>query len=184
MKPRLLRVVRLVAASLAIVGVGGTMVAQESRSASLAKQLALLLDQGKLDAVAAKDPSAPDRYVAALYFQGSQLLVVSAKYSVPVLLNEKLGKKSYRDVYIDLNSASAPDSRLFVEDLQADGLMPGREENQPFDTYENGKTRVAFDSDWKGQKISEDDYKKSFAAADEAYAKMLTALIAELKKAS
>jgi hypothetical protein len=50
--------------------------AQESKSAALAKQLAAALDAGKLDSIAAKDPDAPDVFVAALYFPGIQLLVV------------------------------------------------------------------------------------------------------------
>ena len=60
--------------------------AQESKSAPLAKQLAAALDAAKLDSIAAKDPAAPDVFVAALYFPGMQLLVVSGKYSVPQLL--------------------------------------------------------------------------------------------------
>src|ERR1043166_2123255 len=79
--------------------------AQESKSAPLAKQLAAALDGAKLDSVAAKDPSAPDVFFAALYFPGVQLLVVAGKYSVPQLLTERLAKKEYRDTYLDLNGA-------------------------------------------------------------------------------
>src|SRR5258705_154778 len=84
--------------------------AQESKSAPLAKQLAAALDAGKLDSIAAHDPSAPDIFVAALYFPGLQLLVVSGKYAVPQLLNDRVGKKEYRDVYLDLNGASVADT--------------------------------------------------------------------------
>ena len=66
--------------------------AQDSKSAPLAKQLAAALDAGKLDSIAARDAVAPDVFVAALYFPG-QLLVISGKYSVPQLLNDRLGKK-------------------------------------------------------------------------------------------
>ena len=62
--------------------------AQEPKSAALAKQLAAALDAAKLDCIAAKDPSAPDVFIGALYFPGVQLLVVSAKYTVPALLAE------------------------------------------------------------------------------------------------
>ena len=55
-----------------------TLAAQDSKSAAVAGQLTQLLDQMKLDAVAAKQGT--DQFVAALYFQGSQLLVVAAKY--------------------------------------------------------------------------------------------------------
>jgi hypothetical protein len=155
-----------------------------SKSADLAKELTRLLDQAKLDSIAAKDPGAPDRFVAALYFPENELLVVSAKYTVPVLLNEKLTAKNYKDIYIELNSASVPESKVFIEDLMADGLRSKREANQPFDTYDSRALKVSFDSDWKKQKLSEDDYMKHFGTCDEAYAKILSALLAELKKSS
>jgi len=55
--------------------------AQESKSVALAQTLTTLLDGAKLTAIAAKDPSDPDAFVAAMYFSGSQLLIVSAKYN-------------------------------------------------------------------------------------------------------
>jgi hypothetical protein len=155
--------------------------AQESKSSTLAKELSALLDAAKLDSVAAKDPTDPDQFVAALYFPGLQLLVVSAKYAAPVLLNEKLGKQAYKEIYIDLNSAAVPKSRTFVEDLQANGLQSRRAENQPFDAVEDSGARVAFDGDWKKQKLTEDDYLKAFSSADDRYNKMLGLLISQLK---
>ena len=137
--------------------------AQDSKSVPLVKELAQLLDKGKLDAIAAKDPSAPDVFVAALYFPGSQLLVVSARYAVPPILTEKLAQKDFREIYTDLNSAAVEGSRSLVIDIGA-------------------KTYV-FDGDWKKQKMaSEDDYAKAFADAEARYVKMLTVLIAQAKK--
>lgn len=161
-----------------------TVLAQEPKSAALAKQLAAALDAAKLDSVATKDPSAPDVFIGALYFPGVQLLVVSAKYTAPSLLTEKLAKKEYRDVYIDLNSASVPESKIFVSDLGSDGLKAERGDNQPYDTYEAGGKPMAFDGEWKKQKLSKDEYMKAFAAADERYGQLLAALLAELKKTS
>ena len=158
--------------------------AQEAKSPALARELAAALDAAKLTSVAAKDPAQPDRYVAALYFPGSQLLVVSARYSAPLLLNDKLAKKDYREIYIDLNSASIAESKVFVEDPGADGLKAKRAEGQAFDTSEAGGKRSAFDGDWKGQKLSEEEYLKAFSAADEQYGRMLTVLISALKKTS
>ncbi len=157
--------------------------AQESQSAPLAKQLTDLLDAQKLDSIAAKDPTQSDVFVAALYFPG-QLMVVSARYSVPVLLNEKIGKKDYREIYMDLNSASDPKTKIFVMDLGADGLHARRDENKPFDKFEASGANRSFDGDWKGQKITEEDYLKAFADADARYARMLQALIAQAKKTS
>jgi hypothetical protein len=172
-----------VAAVLAIA-LSAPAQAQEPKSAALAKQLAAALDAAKLDSIAAKDPSAPDVFIGALYFPGVQLLVVSAKYTVPALLNEKLGGKQYRDVYIDLNSASVPDSKVFVEDLGVDGLRPDRNENQPYDTYEAAGKRTIFDGDYKKQKLTKEEYQKIYGTADERYSQMLQALLAQLKQTS
>jgi hypothetical protein len=158
--------------------------AQESKSAPLAKQLVAALEAGKLDSIAAQDPTAPDVFVAALYIQGSELLVVSAKYSAPQLLTDRLGKKEYRDTYIDLNSASVPASKVLIQDSLGDGLKSKTGDNQPFDIYEDGGKRTMFDGNWKNQKLSEQDYMKTFSAADDRYTQILTALLAQVKKTS
>jgi hypothetical protein len=159
-------------------------IAQESKSAPLAKELVAALQAAKLESIAAKDPSSVDVYVGALYIPGFQLLVVSGAYAQPVLLDTRLSKKEYRDVYIDLNGASAPATRLLVEDLGADGLKAKREDDEAFDSVDTGGTRTMFDSDWKKQKLSEDEYMKTFAMSDERYSAMLTALLAQIKKGS
>jgi hypothetical protein len=154
-----------------------TLSAQDSKSAAVASELTKLLDQKKLDAVAAK--AGADQYVAALYFQGSQLLVVGAKYSTPERLNYLIGQKQYRDVYADLSSASEQATKVFVMDLGANGLKFKRENDEPFDTVDSSGGSVAFNGE-RG-KLSEDDYKKAFAMSDEQYTSMLQALVAALK---
>lgn len=182
---RLRRVAALLSVSLSVLVVlSAPAAAQEAKSVSLAKELTGLLDRAKLDSVAAKLTDVPDAFVAALYFSGSELLIVSARYSVPSLLVEKIGKKGYRDVYLDLNGAPTGDSKVFIEDLGADGLKVRPEQGQASDTYETSKVRVEFDGEWKKQKISEDDYTKAFSSADTDYTKMLGALLATLKKTS
>jgi hypothetical protein len=158
--------------------------AQDSKSGALAKQLITALDAAKLDSIAAKDPSAADTYCAALYFAGSPLLVVSAKYVAPQLLDTRLGKKEFRDTYIDLSSASVPESKVFIQDAGGDGFKSKREDNQAFDSYEVAGKPTMFDGDFKRQKLSEQDYLKAFTAADERYAQILMALLAQLKKTS
>ena len=170
--------------AMLVVSLAGPALAQESKSATLAKQLTAALDAGKLDCIAAKDPSLPDVFMAALYFSGAQLLVISGKYSVPQLLTDRLGKKEYRDVYMDLNGASAADTKVFIQDPGADGLRAKRDENQAFDIVEIAGKQTMFNSDWKAQKLSEQDYMKVFGDADERYAKILTALLAQVKKTS
>ena len=87
-----------------------------------------------------------------------------------------------RDIYLDLNGASVPETRVFVEDFGANGLALQRSENQPSDSYETAGKRTAFNSDWRAQKLSEEEYKKAFAMADARYSQMLTALLDALKK--
>ena len=164
------------------LSVSTTVLAQDSKSAPLARDLAAALDAAKLDSIAAKDSSKSGVYISALYFPGAQLLVVTAEYAVPQYLDEKLAKKDYREIYLDLNSASVPESKAFFEDLGADGLKVKRDENRPFDTYEAGGRRVMFDSDWRRQKLTEDEYTKAFSAADEQYSRLLSALLAQAKK--
>jgi hypothetical protein len=157
--------------------------AQESKSAALAKELTTILQQRKLDSVAARHPAAADQFVAALYFPG-QLLVVSARTTAPAVLNEKLVRREFRDVYIDLNSASIPESRIMISDGGADGLRASRVANQPFDTQDAGGKSVRFDGNWREDRMSEKDYMATFSQADETYVAALTALVNELKKSS
>src|SRR4051812_32987726 len=95
--------------------------AQDSKSASLVTELVKMLDTMKLDSFAVKGAS-PNEYVGALYFPGTQLLVVSAKFDSPYRADSLLTMKDYRDLYIELNSASVPASKVFVSDLSANGL--------------------------------------------------------------
>jgi hypothetical protein len=154
--------------------------AQDSKSAVLAKELAAALDAAKLDAIAAQDPADPETYSGALYFPGFELLVMSGKYASPPLIDGRLARKEYKDIYLELNGTVT--SKVFIEDMGLDGLHAKRVENHPFDSVELGDTRTAFDGDWKKQKMSEDDYMKAFSVADARYAQILTALLAELKK--
>lgn len=175
-------------ATLAVVGLlllspglASPSSAQAPRSAALARELARALDDAKLDAIAAPDPSDPSAFVAALYFQGSQMLAVAAKYAAPPLLVEKIKQKNYRDVYIDLSSASIAGSKMFVIDTGVDGVSARAGDNGA-DSWEHGAKQYAFDGEWRKAKLSEEDYMKAYAQADEQYAKMLSALLAELKK--
>ncbi len=159
--------------------------AQTSKSSALVKELASLLDKGKITAIAAKLPGANDQFAAALYFPGTQLLVVSARYTPPEILNERLAKKEYREVYIDLNTASNPASRVSFEDFGVDGLQTRRGGGLA-DTYTAaGSTKqVSFDGEWGKQQLTEDAYLKAYTAADEEYTQVITALLAEAKKGS
>ena len=168
-------------ASLSLFAAAPLLQAQEPRTAALAKELTALLTQRKLDSIAARHPAGPDQFVAALFFPG-QLLVVSARTSAPAVVNEKLIRREFRDVYIDLNSASIPESRVMITDGGADGLRSRREPNMPFDMQDMAGKGIRFDGNWREDKMSEQDYMKAFSQADEAYLAALQALVAELKK--
>src|SRR5215207_305583 len=159
-----LRVASLALSFALICGSLTLAAAQGAKSAAAAKQLSDVRDRLKLDAIAAPDPADPGTFVAALYFQGGQLLVVSAKYSAPTLITAKLAKKDYRDVYIDLNAASVAGSKIFVMDQACDGLVAKPGDSQAPDTWEHGTTNTVFDGDFKKAKLSEADYGKTFAA--------------------
>ncbi|HET9264977.1 MAG TPA: hypothetical protein VFO14_18145 [Vicinamibacterales bacterium] len=175
----------LVAASVALMfGMLAPVQAQEAKSVAAAKELAAALDAAKLDSIAAVDPSDPTTFVAALYFPGAQLLVVSAKYAAPPLLVAKMSSKNYRDIYIDLNSASVAGSKVFIIDQSCDGLVARPDGDQAADTFENGSSQLAFDGDWRKAKLSEDEYMKAFSEADQRYARILSLLAAQAKGAS
>ena len=155
--------------------------AQDSKSAPIAKELVQTLDAAKLDSMAAPDPSTPGAFVAVLYIPGTQLLVVSAKYAAPQLLTDKITSKDYRDVYVDLQSASVRGSKVFVTDQGADGLVAKPGDNAA-DSWDEGDKSVTFDGDWKKAKVTEADYTKTFNDADDRYAKILSMLVAQAKK--
>jgi hypothetical protein len=173
---------RLVVALFCALMIPSALFAQDSKSAVIATELTRLLDQMKLDSVAARHTVA-GQYVSAMYIAGSQLLVVSAKYSNPSRMDYLLGQKAYSEMYQDLNSASEQQSKVFVMDLGANGLRFKRLNNE-LDTADVSGKSVVFDGDWGKAKISEAEYRKTFEATDSEYAQMLEALVAALKKPS
>ena len=144
----------------AVLVSGADVYAQES--AALAGELVELLNAAQLDAIAARDSEGVDRYVAALAFPG-QLLVVSARYEVPMYVEEKISNGDYREVYLDLNGAAIPDTKVLITDVGADGLTV---EDGGVDMVDTGSGPALFDGD---------------AEADAQYARMLKALIAQAR---
>lgn len=152
----------------------------ESRSATLAAELAQLLTAQNLSNVAAKSE---ETFVGAFFQPGIQLLVVSAKLSDAERLNYLLAQKDYKEAYRDLNSATT--SRMLISDLGANGLRFRREKDQPFDMVDVAGKSLMFNGEWGGkEKPSRDEYEKTYTSTDEQYSQQLQALIAQLKKAS
>jgi hypothetical protein len=172
---------RIVLAAVFLCGGAALAAAQETKSGPLAKQLIAALEAKKIDSIAAKDPSATDVYFGALYIPGVQLLVVSGGYTAPQLMDGRLARKEYRDVYIELNGASTPATKMLIEDLGADGLKAKREDDAPSDSIDMAGKHTMFDGEWKKQKLSEDEYLKIFSTSDARYAQILNALLAQAK---
>jgi hypothetical protein len=167
----------------AVLGlVPAVALAQDSKSATPVIELVKMLDSMKLESFAVRGTS-PNEYVGALYFPGSQLLVVGAKFDTPWRADSLLDQKNYRDIYIELNSASLPQTKVFISDLGANGLRFKKDGNT-YDTVDvDGKT-YKFDGDWKKAKITEEDYSKAYSTSDQQYMQMIQTLLAGLKKPS
>ena len=166
------------------MGVADMAHGQASLSAKPAETLVRLLQERKMQHVAAADPGEEGRYVAAMLAGDAQLFLVSARYAQPVLLNERLLRGDYVGAYTQLNSASVRKGKLFIQDLGKPGLHVSREPDKPFDVvYVSGTTRTAFDGDWKAQHLSEARYQSAFADADKQYARALDALVTVLGRA-
>jgi hypothetical protein len=173
----------VLAGALSLVALPVVPVASQGpKSAAAAKELTQALDAAKLDSIAAADPAEPGAFVAALYMPGSQLLVVSAKYAAPLLLTAKLKTKEYRDIYIDLSAASVAGSKVFIIDMNCDGLMSRPGETGAPDSWEAGKQQVSFDGDWKKANLSEEAYMKAYSEADERYSRIIALLVAQAKQ--
>ena len=179
----IIRTRRCVTAAALVLSLGTVCLAiQGTKSPGAAKQLTQALDAAKLDVIAAADPSEPGAFVAALYMQGAQMLVVSAKYAAPALLTAKLKTKEYRDIYMDLSAASVAGSKIFIIDSDCNGLAPKPAGDDAADTWEAGTQQVIFNGEWGKAKMTEEAYGKLFSDADERYAKILALLTAQAKQ--
>ena len=151
--------------------------AQDSTSAPLAAELAELMTNAELDALAGKDSTGEGRFVAVLAYPGL-LLVVSARYEVPIYVEDKIAKGEYREVYIDLNAASISGTKVLVTDSGANGLHA---DDDTVDMFDGGSGIVRFDGEWGAQGMQEAEYMKTFSEADQYYTRMLKALIAQAR---
>jgi hypothetical protein len=155
--------------------------AQAPSSPGAAADLTRLLDNAKLESIATVDPEDPNTWIAALYFKDSQLLVVSAQYAAPTLLAAKMKDRDFRDIYLALFSSGVSGTKIWVMDTDANGLMVRPNGNAGPDMWEIKGESLMFDGEWRRAKMSEGDYRKSFADADERYTRMLRLLIGQLK---
>ena len=155
--------------------------AQHAQSEPLARELTGLMVDQKLSAVAIKDPDTPDRFVAALVFPDVQLLVVSARYPVPSILEDELTRRQYQDIYAALQQTPLQESKIYFQDLKADGLHA--KSDTSVDAVVEGRTdETVFDGHAGKRKLSEAAYLEKFAASDALYARLLTLLVDSMKR--
>ena len=158
--------------------IGSAATGQESTSRPMVAKLTTTLVDAKLQSVAAEDPARPGYMVAVLYIPGVQLLMIAGQCDAIDTLRARLAANAYRDVYTDLHACSNPGSRLFIQDMSADGL--GREparDGAPFDiVYEHMTRQTRFDGDFKGQDLSAEEYNRRFTTIDAEYARLLSVL--------
>lgn len=168
-------------AALAVAGAGpltADSADQASTSAPLARQLAQALDAAKLDSIAAPNP-ATGGFVAALYIPGTQLLVVSGKFESSDIGTHRIGKKEFRELYMDLMGASVAGSRLFATDVSCDGFSFKPDGDAPGDTWERDNKTQVFEGA-KKSKLSDEQYLKVYSEADTQYAQILQLLLSQV----
>ncbi|HJO37372.1 MAG: hypothetical protein QGF21_14180 [Vicinamibacterales bacterium] len=175
------RVPLLAAIVVVTVGWGSGTARAQSASASAAETLGQAMDDAGLSAIAAKDSATDGRYVAALYFSGRQMLVVAAEYAAPQLLDVKIAAGNYRDVYVDLSSASVLETRLFIDDFGANGLQRAPTDGAA-DSATRGGQVLSFDGDPGSHRMSPAEYDEAYAAADEDLAAILALLTAHINE--
>jgi hypothetical protein len=169
----------------ALAQASGASAQPAAGTAAPVKELATLLGAGASGPgprfIAAEDPTDNTRFVAAMLLPELQLLVVSAAYSAPVLLRERVLTKKYREAYQDLHAASIPEGKVVIEDLLANGLAVKPAKNQGPDVVTMGGRTTTFDGLWRKAKLKEEEYTGAFTAAEQEYTRLLGLLVAQAK---
>ena len=152
---------------------GDAPLADESGSASLAAELSRIMTEQELGAAANKDTLDDDRFVAALAFPG-QILIVSARYSAPLIIQKKITDGQFRDAYLDLNAASIAGTKIQITDAGANGLHAA---DEVVDVIDKGAGMLRLDDNPGGQDLSRTEYEDAVADAEAHYSRMLRALL-------
>ncbi len=179
------RVAAVCLASMLTLALPASAQPPEAGTAAAVKQLSTLLVPADGAPgprfIAAEDPADATRFVAAMLLPDLQLLVVSAAYSAPVLLRERVLTRKYRDAYQDLQAASEPDGKIVIEDLLANGLFFKPAKGQAADAATLDGKAVTFDGQWRKAKLKEEEYTAAFEAAEKAYTRLLGLLVTQAK---
>ncbi len=139
-----------------------------------AREVVYLLQSAPLRTFAAEELERPGHFVAVLH-AGNLLLVIEAAPPSAAVIRGGIRAGSYRDVYQDLQDASA--GAFIVHDANGDGLLTVAAGSGSVDVvYGEDGSRLLFNSDAKGQLLSDEQYDDRVKAADARYARMLTVL--------
>jgi hypothetical protein len=102
-----------------------------------------------------------------------ETLVISSVHPQAAALDHRLAQRQYREAYTDLHGSGVAEGRVFVMDLQANGLHRTREDGTPFDiVYRNGIDQMSYDGQWTQQKLTEEAYNGRFDKDDSEYARL------------
>lgn len=153
---------------------------QPRTSSAAVKELSAILASHNQTAIAARDPE-NGAFVAALFYPGTQLLVVSGTPAAVAAVEAQLAAKNFQYVYAALQDGAAQTGRLFVQDIGADGLIDGSDAVDV--VYDQGK-QMLFDGNPRSHKLSDKAYRDAFTAADTRYTHMVTVLLNEAKRTS
>jgi hypothetical protein len=162
---------------LAVGCIAAPAKADDSASAVAARELVAALNAFEPEAVAARDPTRPDTFVAALHIPGSQLLVVRQQHPAAEALRQRIALSRFRDVYLDLQGLPTVAGKFFVQDAGADGIVNARRGSGAVDVlYEDGVRHTLFNDDPDGQHLTRPAYLERLAATETEYARLLRLL--------
>jgi methylmalonyl-CoA mutase cobalamin-binding subunit len=146
-------------------------VSAQDSSATLARALTTALQAHHIDVFATPIAGTQDEFAAALFYPGVQLLVVSARYPAPAALQPQIAAGNYRDVYQALHSNPIPESKLFVQDMGADGLRTD-EKQTPDIVYQKVVNTTVLNGN-----VRDAAYRQHLSQIDPEYSRVLRALV-------
>ena len=145
-------------------------------SVDAAYTLTRALERSGLGAIAAAVPNEPGTFVAALYL-GRTLLVVSARHPSAERTASRIATRRYRDVFVDLRGTPTPQSKFYVHDANADGILTALPDSGDVDMVrEDGVGQTLFNGQTASQGLTSSQYDRRLASADARYAHLLTVL--------
>ena len=148
---------------------------RKMQSQDAVKQLAAAMAERQIQAVAAKDPADPTRYVAAMLYPGVQLLLITARTDATAYMDAQLAAQEYTNVYTALHQG-VPESKLFVQDMGCDGLR-GTDGQTVDVVYERGVDQRILNGDAKAAGVSRGEYAQLVNSLDERYTKLVSLLL-------